>query len=355
MELNFLGKSGLRVSNIGLGTMTFGTSNEGPMDLFYYNPKNTDEPTSHAILDKYVEYGGNFIDTANVYSHGNSEKIIGTWLQRHQRNDFVLATKVRFPLDLKSPNSVGLSRRNIVKSCEESLERLKTNYIDLYQAHAWDSATPVEETLRTFDDLIRSGLVRYYGYSNVCGWMLQKVAEIAKYMGLAPCVSLQQKYNLLRRDSELESITVCENEGIGLLAWNPLKGDLLSGKYKRQTSSTQQSQGPEGNVKLDKVKNEESYWNMMGILNRIAKAHEKSVSQVSIRWLLQKNVVSSVIVGVPTLQHLEDYVGAATGWKLSPEEMKELDETRTKRIEYPYDIIWGITSRSNRFTNGPRN
>ncbi|KAH3711272.1 1-deoxyxylulose-5-phosphate synthase YajO-like [Dreissena polymorpha] len=360
---SFLGKTGVKVSNICLGTMTFGTTDKGPMGLFFSNPKQTDEAASHKIMDRYVELGGNFIDTANIYSYGNSEKIIGTWLKKKERDDIILATKVRFPMDMaKLTNGNGLSRRHIIESCEASLERLQTDYIDLYQAHMWDNATPVDETLRAFDDLVRSGKIRYYGYSNVCGWQLQKIVETAKHMNLSPCVTLQQQYSLLRRDSELEAFMVCQNEGIGVLPWSPLKGGMLTGKFKREETpdpagsragymAAKKSEGKTTFSNWDEFNNDDNYWKLIDIIKKIAEKKGKSVAQVAVRWLIQQETVSSVIIGCTSLQQLEDNMGASTGWELSNEEMKELSDAAPLNKPYPYDMIWGWaqSTRNNAF------
>lgn len=355
LSYNFLGKSGLQVSNICLGTMAFGNTPDGPMDtnMMYSVENQTNEATGHMIMDKFVEYGGNFIETANVYKHGDSEKIVGRWLQKQQRDSIVLATKVRFPLDWSTANDVGLSRRNVVQSLEESLERLQTNYIDLYQAHAWDNATPIRETVRTFHDLVRCGKIRYYGFSNLCGWMLQKVVDTTKLMGFNACVSLQQQYSLLRRESELDAFLVCENEGIGIMPWSPLKAGLLTGKFKRPDTREltgtpgwgMQTALPEGQTVMsswDEFRNDENYWGLLGVMAKIGQARDKPVTQVALRWVLQKHAVSSVIVRLTSIAQLEANVVPATCWTLTPEEMAELDEASRRMLPHPYDLNWGM-------------
>lgn len=362
VDYNFLGRSGLKVSNICLGTMTFGIHTEGMMGWFFGSPRQTNEADSHKILDRFVELGGNFIDTANIYACGKSEEIIGTWLTKQKRDDIVIATKVRFPLDFTTQNAVGLSRRHIMKSCEDSLRRLQTDYIDLYQAHMWDNATPIEETLRAFDDLVKNGKIRYYGFSNVCGWQMQKIVEVAKQLNLNPCISLQQQYSLLRRDSELEAFMVCQNEGLGVLPWSPLKGGMLTGKFKRNQipdatgsrAGYMQSKKEEGKTTMsnwEEFGNDDKYWNLIAIMEKIAKAHGKSVPQVALRWTLQKDVVSSVIIGCTSIQQLEDNMGASAGWKITDDEMKELEEAAPVSKPYPYDMIWGMANsgRINKF------
>ncbi|XP_060554464.1 1-deoxyxylulose-5-phosphate synthase YajO-like [Ruditapes philippinarum] len=341
---NYLGRSGVQVSNICLGTMTFG---DGVMPI----PTQLNEEMSHKLMDRYFELGGNFLDTANVYGLGASERVVGNWLKKKDRSSIVLATKCRFHVDRSNINKVGLSRRHIIESCEESLERLQTNYIDLLQSHAWDNATPIEETLRTFDDLVRCGKIRYFGVSNVCGWQLQKIVDKIEMMGLNSCVSLQQQYNLLARQSEFEEFMVCANEGIGVLPWSPLKGGLLTGKFER--NKTPDAKGSRiGFVHQDESKamqaapawsqynDDDNYWKLMDAMKDIATNHGKTVPQVSLRWLLQKDVVCSVIIGATSLKQLEDNMGASTGWELSDEEMTRLNEASPRVNLYPYEMIW---------------
>lgn len=354
---NFLGRSGVRVSNICLGTMTFGA---GPA------PTQADEELSHKILDRYAELGGNFLDTANVYGKGASEKVVGNWLKKRDRDSIVLATKVRFPMDAANVNKVGLSRRHIIESCEESLDRLQTDYIDLYQSHMWDNATPIEETLRTFDDLVRCGKIRYFGACNLCGWQIQKVVDKIEMMGLNSCVTLQQQYNLLARQSEFEEFMVCANEGIGVLPWSPLKGGVLTGKFERDRSPEatgsrigfihqDESKAMQAAPAWSKYRDDESYWNLMSVLKDIAQKHGKSVPQVSLRWLLQKDVVCSVIIGATSVKQLEDNMGASNGWSLSEEDMLRLDEASPRVNLYPHEMLWrpgnvrmNVFNRSNK-------
>ncbi|XP_025113689.1 uncharacterized protein LOC112575844 isoform X2 [Pomacea canaliculata] len=221
---NYLGRSGLKVSNICLGAMTFGQTPA--------SQGNLTEEASYAIIDRYVQWGGNFIDTADVYGKGASETVVGSWLAKQERENFVVATKVRAVMDDKNPNLVGSSRRHITSSIDKSLRRLQTDYVDLYQLHNWDDAVPLEETLLTLNDLVRCGKVRYLGASNFGGWQLQKVVEVSKYMGLNSFIALQQQYNLVSRFSEIEPFQVCKLNGLGVLPWSPLKGGFLSGKVK---------------------------------------------------------------------------------------------------------------------------
>jgi aryl-alcohol dehydrogenase-like predicted oxidoreductase len=236
MEYRTLGRSGCAVSSLCLGTMTFGAE--------------ADESVSHAQLDRFAEAGGTFVDTADVYSAGESERIIGKWFASRDAGTtepIVLATKGRFPMG-DGPNDHGLSRTHLTRALDSSLRRLGVEAVDLYQAHAWDPVTPIEETLRFYDDAVRAGKIRYAGVSNFLGWQLQKAATTTALRGLAPIVTLQPQYNLITRDIEFELVDVCRNEGIGILPWSPLAGGWLTGKYRRDeapTGATRLGEDPE--------------------------------------------------------------------------------------------------------------
>ncbi|PVD21586.1 hypothetical protein C0Q70_17384 [Pomacea canaliculata] len=349
-QYNFLGKSGLRVSNICLGAMTFGG-----------RPGQLDEAASHEVIKRFVELGGNFIDTANVYSRGGSEQVIGTWLSSQERDRFVIATKVRGAMEPDNPNGVGVSRKHISKSIDDSLKRLQTDYVDLYQLHSWDGAVPLEETLLTLNDLVRCGKVRYLGVSNYSGWQLQKLTDLSQKLGLNPFISLQQQYNLVSRFSELEPFQVCKVNGIGVLPFSPLKGGFLAGKMKkgqvpeegRLKRMLEHEQKPAGQgqpgrgqmpTRYSTLTSEEKNWQILEVLEKIATAKGKSVAQVALRWLLQKPVVSSVIIGATKVSQVDDNMGASAGWELSREEMSELDEVSAPSLPYPYDRILRMDS-----------
>ncbi|KAK6177465.1 hypothetical protein SNE40_015559 [Patella caerulea] len=350
MDYNYLGRTGLQVSNLCLGTMTFGQSSGGL-------PGQCDEELSHQILNRYVELGGNFIDTADIYSLGNSESIIGNWLKQQQRDKYILATKVFFWRVNPDINRQGLTRRHIVQSIEESLERLQTDYVDLYQMHCWDNATPIRETLLTFNDLIRCGKIRHAGCSNVTGWQLQQIVDLNRELNLNPFISLQQQYSLATRYDEFESFNVCKLNGIAVLPWSALKGGALSGKYKRgerpvagRIGWVAQDEAQRGNQTFpswDKLEGSDKIWNTIWKLEEIGKAKGKSVAQVAIRWLLQRDIVSSVIIGVRNLKQLNDNAVASSGWKLTKEEMQELNDVSMPEIPYPYEQIW----RQNDYKN----
>lgn len=334
MKYRFLGNSGLKVSELGLGAMTFG--------------RETSEQDSHRLMDRFVEAGGNFIDTADVYSAGGSEKVVGTWLKTKSRSSIILATKTRYPMSA-DPNDLGLSRKHILDAVDASLKRLGTDYIDLYQVHCWDSKTPLEETLSTLNALVQSGKVRYIGASNFSGWQLQKALEISRRMGWEPFRSLQPQYNLLCRSTEWELVDVCLNEGLGLVAWSPLRGGWLSGKFTRSLA-----QAPAGSrIELAEEKgwdeswsnyNNEYTWQVIDALMVVAEETGKTPAQVAINWLLQRPAVTAPILGVRTMAQLEDNLGGA-GWALDPQLVERLDQASDVPLPYPYNEIAGAQLR----------
>ncbi|HEX6385180.1 MAG TPA: aldo/keto reductase [Anaerolineae bacterium] len=331
MNYRYLGRTGLRVSELCLGAMTFG--------------RETSEEDSYPLLDRFFEAGGNFIDTANVYSGGVSEEIVGRWLPHRSRDDFVIATKVRFATG-EGPNDLGLSRKHILAAVEASLRRLQTDYIDLYQVHAWDPGTPLEETLGALNSLVQSGKVRYIGASNFGGWQLQKAVDLSRQMGWEPFVSLQPLYNLLDRAIEWELLPVCLNEGLGVIPWSPLRGGWLSGKYRRgmaapPAGSRVEMAEKEGWSEAWNAYDNEHTWRVIDTLFEIAAETGKSVAQVSLNWLLQRPGVTAPIVGVRTMKHLESNLGS-TGWTLSPEQMQRLNEVSEQLAPYPYDLIGNL-------------
>jgi len=328
MDYRYMGKTGLKVSELCLGAMTFG--------------RETTEADSHKMLDRFVEAGGNFIDTADVYSRGVSEEIVGRWLKNQKRDDLIIATKVRFGMG-DGPNDVGMSRKHIIAGVENSLRRLQTDYIDLYQQHCWDRGTPLEETLSTFNALVESGKVRYIGTSNFNGWQLQKAIDLAKQNGWEPFTCLQPQYNLLARSTEWELVEVCLNEGLGIIPWSPLRGGWLSGKYRRGMDA------PPSGTRIEKAEqegwseswsayNNEHTWTVIDALLEVAEETGKAPAQVAINWLLQRPGVTAPIIGARTMDQLESNLGSA-GWALSDAQMEKLNTASDLSLPYPYDFI----------------
>ena len=342
MQYRTLGGSGAVVSTFALGTMTFGAE--------------ASEESSHAILDSYFAAGGNFIDTADVYSVGVSEEIIGRWLGKRPelRDKAVVATKGRFPMGT-GPNDVGTSRRRLTRALDDSLRRLGVEQIDLYQLHAWDPITPLEETLRFLDDSVSCGKIAYYGFSNFLGWQLTKAVHLARAHGWAPAVTLQPQYSLLVRDIESEIVPAALDAGIGLLPWSPLGGGWLSGKYKRDQApagATRLGENPERGMEAWKARNDNpSTWAVIDAVEGIAGARGVSPSQVALAWLADRPAVTSVILGARSTEQLADNLAAA-GLKLSPDENSRL--TRASQPStgvYPYGPM-AQEQRSRRIEGG---
>jgi aryl-alcohol dehydrogenase-like predicted oxidoreductase len=328
MEHRTLGSSGCAVSTLTLGTMTFGTE--------------TDEAGAHAQLDAFVAAGGNLVDTADVYSAGVSEEIIGRWLADRPadvRDSVVLATKGRFATG-PDVNGVGLSRRHLQRALDASLRRLGVDCVDLYQVHAWDPVTPVEETLATLDDLVRAGKTRYVGLSNYTGWQVQKTVAAARARGWQPPVTLQPQYNLLVRELEWEVVPSCLDAGLGLLPWSPLGGGWLTGKYlrdERPSGATRLGEDPERGVEAyDRRSTQQRTWDVVDAVRDVAAARGSSMAQVALAWLVDRPAVTSVILGARTLEQLTDNLGAA-GLHLDDAETELLDKASDPgAADYPY-------------------
>lgn len=322
-----LGRSGAVVFGQALGSMTFGAE--------------ADEPTSHAIIDAYVAAGGNFIDTADVYTAGVSEEIIGRWLAAHpaEAAQMIIATKGRFPMGA-GPNDLGTSRRHLRTALDNSLRRLGIEHIDLYQMHAWDAITPLDETLRFLDDAISQGKIGYYGFSNFTGWQLTKATMLAERHGWNLPVTLQPQYSLLVRGIEHEIVPAALDAGIGLLPWSPLGGGWLTGKYRRDvppTGTTRLGENPERGMEAWQRRNaNDRTWQIIDTVTSIAAAHEASPSQVALAWLSKQPAVTSVILGVRSIEQLRDNMGAVT-LELEPQEHERLTVVSTPQADdYPY-------------------
>ena len=333
MKYRFLGSSGLQVSRISLGTMTFGAPDWG-----------CDEEISHQIMEIFLGAGGNLIDCADVYAGGRSEEIIGTFLPQVNRDDLVIASKCYFPMGQK-PNQYGVSRKHIMASCEASLRRMKTDYIDIYYIHGPDPITPFEETLRAYDDLVRQGKVRYLGCSNMFGWQMAKAAGICSRLGLEPLVAGQYIYGLVHRELEREIIPAAVDSGIGITAYSPLGGGLLTGKYKgmqkpgagTRHSFRTQVDGPR-------------FWNEDGfktteVLEQVSNESGIPMVKLAIGWPLRRKFVSSVIIGTRTIEQLKANLEIGD-WDVPEDVWNVLEERTRPKEEY---TSWFAKTNYDRF------
>lgn len=343
MEYRLLGRSGCVVSTLSLGTMTFG--------------QEADEATSIAQLDAFMEAGGTLIDTADVYAGTESESIIGRWLSSAPtdvREQVVLATKGRFPTG-DGPNDLGLSRRHLSTALDSSLRRLQVDTVDLYQVHAWDPLTPLEETLRFLDDAVSAGKIRYVGLSNFTGWQLQQAVDLAEFHGWSVPVSLQPHYNLLGRELEWEIVPACEANGLGILPWSPLAGGWLTGKYRpdeRPTGASRLGEDPDRGLEAyDRRSADQRTWDVIEAVRQIADDRGISMAQVALAWVADRPQVTSVILGARTLEQLTDNLSAA-GLHLDEEETALLDRVSDPGAAgYPYGVE-GLAQRSRKVTGG---
>ena len=337
MEYRLLGPSGLIVSRLCLGTMTFGAE--------------TDQPGAFAQLDAYVAAGGNFIDTADVYSRGGSEEIVGEWFAQRPgvRAEVVVATKGRFPM-AATPNGAGLSRRHLSDALDASLRRLGVETIDLYQLHAWDPLTPIEEYLRFVDDAVRAGKVHYFGLSNFTGWQLTAVVERARAHGWTAPVSLQPQYNLLTRQIELEITGACTEYGLGLIPWSPLAGGWLTGKYRRDelpTGATRLGEDPARGMEGYDRRNVERTWAVLDVVRAVAEESGLTMAQVALAWLADRPQVTAPIVGARTVEQLSGSLAIAEV-HLDVDATVRLDDASAPVLpDYPYGEL-GLSQRDRR-------
>ncbi len=316
----------------------------------------TDEAGSHQQLDQFVEAGGTLVDTADVYSGGRSEEIIGTWLADRPSavtERVVLATKGRFPMGA-DPNALGLSNRHLTRALDASLGRLGVETVDLYQVHAYDPLTPLEETLRTLDGFVRAGKIRYYGLSNFTGWQLTKAVHLAHALGVVGPVTLQPQYSLLVRETEWEIIPAALDARLGLLPWSPLGGGWLSGKYRRDqspTGDTRLGDNPQRGMEAYDRRGTEATWRVIDAVQAVAEGRGVSMAQVALAWLHDRPAVSSVILGARTTDQLAANLDAS-GIHLDPDETSALDAASDPAIgDYPYGEL-GVDQRS-RDIGGP--
>jgi aryl-alcohol dehydrogenase-like predicted oxidoreductase len=336
MHYNTLGQSGLVVSEFALGTMTFGSV--------------TSSDDAGQMIRAYTEAGGTLIETADVYNEGAAETIIGQFLAampERERADLVIATKGRFPVGVE-PRDAGLSRRHLSRALENSLRRLGVEHVDLYQLHAWDPLTPLEESLGFLEDAVHAGKISYGGLSNFTGWQIATAASWAR--GRFPLISMQPQYNLLVREVEYEIIPASVEAGMGILPWSPLGGGWLTGKYKRDqrpTGTSRLGENPEatGMEAFDRRNGLSSTWEVLSCLERIAAEAGVSMSQVALAWLKDRPGVSSVILGARTLNQFADNLSAAN-LTLSSVQLEDLDRASAPTpADYPYGPS-GIDQRS---------
>jgi aryl-alcohol dehydrogenase-like predicted oxidoreductase len=326
MDYRQLGRSGLRVSSLTLGTMTFGGRGQ------FRDVGQTDLDGARRQIDMALDAGVNLVDTANVYSEGASEEIVGQALEG-RRDRVLLATKARFPMG-EGPNEAGLSRHHLIEACEASLRRLRTDHIDLYQLHEWDGQTPLDETLGALEHLVQSGKVRYAGASNFAGWQVMKALSIARANGLPRFVSQQVYLSLQERAAEYEIVPSAIDQGLGLLIWSPLAGGLLSGKYRRNEPPPEGSRRA-GDWDEPPVYDEDRLYDTVDVLVEIAVGHGVSPARVALAWLLQRPGVTSLIIGARTDEQLADNLAAAE-LELSAEEMGRLEEVSRPPLIYPF-------------------
>lgn len=340
MKTRNLGNTGLKVSELCLGAMTFGEAD----DKSFMHQVSSDEATSFRMIDRSLDAGINFIDTADVYGQdGLSERVIGSWFQqRGRRNDVVIATKFRFTMGT-GPNASGASRYRIVKTVEESLRRLQTDRIDLYQIHMQDITTPEEETLRALDDLVRAGKVLYIGCSNYAAYRLTDSLWISEVKRFAKFASLQAEYSLVTRDLEREHVPMCRKFGLGILPWSPLAGGFLTGKYRKEQKPPEGSRLERWVQRWGKVDNDRC-WKTLDAVLEVATEVGATPAAVSLAWLLAQDTVSSVIFGARDVAQVEANIKAAD-ITLSAEQLKRLDRASRFELGYPYEFIRGIQQR----------
>jgi aryl-alcohol dehydrogenase-like predicted oxidoreductase len=336
MEYRQLGRSGLKISTVTMGTMTIGGGGK------FAQVGDVGVTDARRYVDLCLDAGVNLIDTADIYSTGTCEEIIGEVLGGKRKNGVLIATKARFSMG-PGPNDGGLSRHHLISACEASLRRLKTDVIDLYQVHEWDGQTPLEETLEALDTLVRHGKVRYIGCSNYSGWHIMKALGISALEHRQRFVSQQIHYTLEARDAEYELIPISIDQGLGILVWSPLAGGLLSGKHRR-------GQAPEGTRQLagwnePPIRDEERLWKIVDMLVAIAAERNVSAAQVALAWLIGRKAVTSVIIGGRTEAQFRDNLAAAS-LKLTDEERQLLDAVSLPPVLYPYwHQLWTAKDR----------
>lgn len=329
MKYKILGNTGLKVSTLCLGTMNYGGKG------FFGYMGNLDQHAVDEQIKTVTDAGVNFIDTANIYSEGLSEIMIGKAIKNLSinRDDLVLATKVRGTMG-KGQNDLGLSKKHIIQQVEASLKRLDTDYIDLYQIHTADPLTPIEETIKTLDDLVRSGKIRYFGASNMAAWQLMKGLAYSRYNHLDRFASLQANYSLDVRDVEREIVPLLQDQKVGMMVWSPLSGGLLTGKYKR---NGQKDEGRLNSFPFPPFHEERAY-NVLDVLIPMAAQKQVSVAQLALAWLLHQQVVSSIIIGATKIHQLQDNL-QSIAVTFTTDELQQLNEVSKLPIEYPSNVL----------------
>jgi aryl-alcohol dehydrogenase-like predicted oxidoreductase len=327
MEYRQLGASGLKVPVLSFGTGTFGGSGD-----FFKTWGNTQVDEAKTLVGLCMDAGLNFFDTANVYSQGLSEEILGKAIIGI-RDRIILSTKATFKMG-SNPNDMGSSRFHLIKSCEDSLRRLQTDYIDVYHMHGFDGNTPVEETLSALNDLIRDGKVRYIACSNFSGWHLMKSLSVSERYGWARYIGHQAHYSLLSREFEWELMPLGLDQNVGTLVWSPLSAGRLGGKYRRNQPLPENSRIAQGGGEGPEVP-QEFFFNLIDVLDQIALETEKTVAQVALNWLLQRPTVSNIVIGARNEEQLKQNLGAI-GWNLNVGQVKRLDQASDRAPIYPY-------------------
>lgn len=332
MDYYTLGSTGLKVSRLALGTMTFG-------DDWGWG---ADEANARQLFDTYLSAGGNFIDTADLYTNGNSEQMLGRFIKDSSTRDrVVIATKFSYNVEPGNPNAGGNGRKNILRAVEGSLQRLGTDYIDLYILHTWDQVTPAEEVMRTLDDLVTSGKVRHVGLSDVPAWYAAQAQTLATERHLEPISALQLEYSLVERDIESEYVSLSQNLGSGIMVWSPLASGLLSGKYKPSQSGTEgtgrlAAVADSGNPAFNKFTKEN--WEIVAELEQVAGQLNRSMAQVAINWVASQPSVASVLMGATKLHQLEDNLGALD-FEIPDELKQRLDVVSQPKPRFPYTFF----------------
>jgi aryl-alcohol dehydrogenase-like predicted oxidoreductase len=324
MNYRTLGRSGLKISTLTMGTMTFG--GEGP----FAKVGNTGLDDARRQVDQCLDAGINLIDTANIYSNGRSEEIVGDVLGGKRKNDVLISSKVRFRTG-EGPNEEGLSRYHIIRECEKSLKRLKTDVIDIYFLHQWDGITPLEETLAALDTLVEQGKIRYVGCSNYSGWHIMKALGISERQGHPRFITQQIHYTLEAREAEYELMPISVDQGLGVMVWSPIAGGLLSGKYSRDTESARQLAG----WSEPPIRDADRLWRIVDVLKAVGQEHGVSAAQVALAWLLTRPAVTTLVVGARNEEQFADNIAAAS-LKLSDEDLRRLDEVSRLPVLYPY-------------------